>query len=204
MIFFATVRQFLSQDPKPVFDHVRNVGISTAIILGASILYSKKATIGEQDLSGFYVLVSILLTTGSFLFLLNMNHAIRTISTSILGRQVGIKERLSIITRIYKARKKVKLSTYKKMRDFYLKEWLAQLVAMFYYLVIGAVVFSYVLSSGVLDFSGKAQEPVLYMNVEKITETIQDKQQEISTLSDEVAKLQAELDAFKPPPEPKI
>ncbi|MBF4343811.1 hypothetical protein EAY39_24320, partial [Vibrio anguillarum] len=88
-------------------------------------------------------------------FLLNMNHATRTISTSILGRQVGLKERLSIIKRIYKARKKVKLSTYKKIRDFYFKEGLAQFVAMFYYLVIGAVVFSYVLSSGVLDFSTK-------------------------------------------------
>ncbi|ELX4199889.1 hypothetical protein QJ366_004173 [Vibrio vulnificus] len=111
MSFITTVRQFLSQDPKPVFDHIRNVGISTAIILGASILYSKKGTVGEQDLTGFYVLVSILLATGSFLFLLNMNHATRTISTSILGRQVGLKERLSIIKRIYKARKKVKLST---------------------------------------------------------------------------------------------
>lgn len=97
MSFFATVRQFLSQDPKPVFDHIRNTGISTAIILGASILYSKKGTIEEQDLTGFYILVSILLTTGSFLFLLNINHATRTISTSILGRQIGIKERLNII-----------------------------------------------------------------------------------------------------------
>ncbi|EIU7615197.1 hypothetical protein L3I75_004651 [Vibrio vulnificus] len=204
MSFITTVRQFLSQDPKPVFDHIRNVGISTAIILGASILYSKKGTVGEQDLTGFYVLVSILLATGSFLFLLNMNHATRTISTSILGRQIGLKERLSIIKRIYKARKKVKLSTYKKIRDFYFKEWLAQFVAMFYYLVIGAVVFSYVLSSGVLDFSTKTQESVLYMNVEKITETIKDKQQEISTLSDEVVKLQAELDALKSAPETKI
>ncbi|MEH8123220.1 hypothetical protein Q7I34_15710 [Aeromonas veronii] len=42
------------------------------------------------------------------------------------------------------------------------------------------------------------------MNVEKITETIKDKQQEISTLSDEVVKLQAELDALKSPAETKI
>jgi len=197
--FFATVRQFLSQDPKPVFDHIRNVGISTAIILGSTILYSKKSTVGEQDIAGFYFLVLILLTTGSILFLLNMSHAIRTISASIIGRQIGIKERLNIIARIYKARKKVKLSTYKKIRDFYLEECLVQCVVMFYYVVIGAVVFSYIISSGVLDFSGKAQEPVIYMNVDKITETIQEKEQEISALSDEVVKLQAELDAIKQP-----
>lgn len=75
---------------------------------------------------------------------------------------------------------------------------------MFYYIAIGAVVFSYALPYGVLDFSSNAQEPVLYMNVEKITETIQERQQEISVLSDEVVKLQAKLNAFKLPPEPKI
>ncbi|WP_157756042.1 hypothetical protein [Pseudoalteromonas translucida] len=190
-----------SKDPKAIFDHVRNVGISTGVIFGSSILYKQKEGVPVEDQIIIEIGTWSLLIVGILLFIINVNYAVQTISTFILGKKVGFVERIKIFYRIatlaFKLSKKgkslsLKVDTYKKIRNYHLREFGAQIILMFYYLVIGLLLASHLAASGVIDLKSNTDAERLYLNISKVTEVIKKQQAELTVLKEKLALLETE------------
>lgn len=178
---------FYNRDPKPIFDHIRNVGIATIIVLGGRIALVKSSGLSDDIISlGQFVSWSLVIV-GSILFILNMNYGVKSISRFFLGRHanVGIVERTNKIIWIIKNRQRISKETYKNILKFYFKEWGTQLVILVYYLTIMLIITSNALSSGLLDLEKSANSSDVYLNLNMISETL-DKQN--ATISSQKAK----------------
>ena len=190
-----------SQDPKAIFDHIRNVGISTAVIIGSSILYKQKESVPIEEQVILEFATWSLLIVGVLLFIINVNYARQTISTFILGKMVGFVERIKIFHRIatlaFKLSKKgkslsLKVDTYKKIRNYHLREFGAQIILMFYSLVIGLILASHLVASGVIDLKPKTDANKIHLNISKVTEIIKKQEAELTVLKEKLVILEAE------------
>jgi len=190
-----------SQDPKAIFDHIRNVGISAAVIIGSSILYKQKESVPLEEQAIIEFATWSLLIVGILLFIINVNYAVQTISNFMLGKKVGFVERIKILHRIatlaFKLSKRgktlsLKVDTYKKIRNYHLREFGAQIILMFYSLVIGLLLASHLVASGVIDLKPNTDADKLHLNISKVTETITKQEADLTVLKEKLRILQAE------------
>ncbi|MFS1907645.1 hypothetical protein BCU30_015990 [Vibrio lentus] len=197
MSFISKVVNFYNQDPKPIFDHIRNIGIATVIVLGGRL-----ALVKSSDIGGFGVQVGqfmswSLVAIGSVLFIINMNYGVRSISSFFLGRHanIGVIERSSKIVRIFRCRHRIKSSTYQNILKFYLKEWSTQVIVLIYYISILLIIASNALNSGLLDIEKPQSSSEVYLNVKKVSDTLEEQREKLLTKEKEIESLKGQLHA---------
>ncbi|WP_237885728.1 hypothetical protein [Pseudomonas sp. PGPR40] len=76
---------YLSKDPKAIFDHVRNVGIAGAMILGAGLIRERLDS-EHQPLTS-YIPLAILLGGGVLLLIMNLLYAQKSIATKNIRKE---------------------------------------------------------------------------------------------------------------------
>jgi hypothetical protein len=177
-----------NQDPKPIFDHVRNIGIATILVFGGRIAVDKS----EELEGGIYLLSSFfsgsIVVIGAILFALNMNYGARSISKFLLGKHanINILRRLRKIKQVVRARRRIKKSMYVKIIIFYFKELATQLVIVVYYVVVIMIVISNTLGSGLSDLPTTNGSENLQNLVPKMSEQIKAQELKISDLETKI------------------
>jgi len=193
--------KFLSNDPKAVFDHVRNVGIAGAIILGAGLLRAKtSATHVDQPFTA-YIPTAILFIGGTLLLVMNLLYAQTTITKKILGENtaIGIIEKLKYAKRLIKARNKLskdrRIKALNNITEFHLKELGAQTLLFIYYIFIATLIFTQSFSTPKADIDKKiGPDNVNYLNLEKLNSTLSSILEKNKTLEIELFKTKIELE----------
>lgn len=107
--FITRVRDIGNTDPKPIFDHVRNIGIAAAIIYGATFIQSTyyKADLHNNDQTLTTLCIWFLTLTGMFLIAININHAQRSIATLLYGESQANEVMGNIYISLWKWLKKL-------------------------------------------------------------------------------------------------
>ncbi|GHZ56650.1 hypothetical protein BOO29_18695 [Vibrio navarrensis] len=197
MSFISKVVNFCNQDPKPIFDHIRNIGIATVIVLGGRLALVKSSDIGGVGVQVGQFMSWSLVAIGSVLFIINMNYGVRSISSFFLGRHanIGVIERTSKIVRILRCRHRIKSSMYQNILKFYLKEWGTQVIVLIYYVSILLIIASNALNSGLLDMEKPQSSSEVYLNVKKVSDTLEEQREKLLTKEKEIESLKEQLHA---------
>lgn len=188
MTVISKLIDLFNQDPKPIFDHVRNIGIATILVFGGRIAVDKS----EELEGGIYLLSSFfsgsIVVIGAILFALNMNYGARSISKFLLGKHanINILRRLRKIKQVVRARRRIKKSMYVKIIIFYFKELATQLVIVVYYVVVIMIVISNTLGSGLSDLPTTNGSENLQNLVPKMSEQIKAQELKISDLETKI------------------
>ena len=192
---FSKLLDLYNRDPKPIFDHIRNIGIATVLVLGGRVALAKSDGLEENiHIISSFLSLSII-GIGALLFALNMNYGARSISRFLLGKHanIGVFERIKKIRRIIKVRKRIKSNVYKSVVIFYFKELATQNVIIIYYISVILVVASNSLSSGLIESSSQEKSEALVLNVPKISERIKEQDNIISELNTKIESLNEQI-----------
>lgn len=195
MSIFSKLLDLYNRDPKPIFDHIRNIGIATVLVLGGRVALAKSDGLEENiHIISSFLSLSII-GIGALLFALNMNYGARSISRFLLGKHanIGVFERIKKIRRIIKVRKRIKSNVYKSVVIFYFKELATQNVIIIYYISVILVVASNSLSSGLIESSSQGKSEALVLNVPKMSERIKEQDNIISELNTKIESLNEQI-----------
>lgn len=190
---------FLSQDPKAIFDHVRNVGIAGAVILGAGFM-REKLEADHEPLTA-YIPVLVLLVSGVLLLIMNLLYAQKSITKKIYGKRRSksfIKE-LRFTIRLL--RRKNKFSPVKKeliaksILRRQITNYIAQLALAFYFVFIIMLIMVQFYSSKSTSARRTAEDTAQVQLVAKLSESLNVSISQNSALNDELNVMRAKFEA---------
>jgi hypothetical protein len=190
------INNIFTQDPKPIFDHIRNIGIAAAVIIGAGLLKASDFAANSKSPEVINLAALSLAIGGTILFIINMKFAQNNISALILDKHAstGVLDRLSLVRRLIKARKRINKKILTSILIFYAKDFVAQTFVVFYYVFIFSLVTAQVLSSPESP-TQKNTPPKneLYINIEKFNSAFNEMIEKNKILEAELKELQDRL-----------
>lgn len=188
----------LTEDPKPIFDHVRNIGIAAAVIIGGGLLKTSELAASSKSPEIINFAALSLAIGGTVLFIINMILAQNKISTLILDKHAstGVLARLTLAKRLIKARKRINRKILTSIFIFYAKDFFAQLAVFVYYVFIFSLVAAQALSSpSAPSLSNTPPKNELYVNIENFNSTIHGIVEQNKILEAELKELKVQLSA---------
>lgn len=146
---------FLNGDPKPVFDHIRNIGISVSLIIAAAFIESNyySEVSGWYELAILFIIINLSII-GFFTFLLNLDHGLRGISTLLFGEKYNV----NIYDLIWNAKITYRLRHLIKPRDilpevvrYSFNQLVLQSLILLYYISVLIISFSFLITVAKLE-----------------------------------------------------
>lgn len=146
--FWGRCKLLFKNDPKPIFDHFRNIGISSAMLIGAAIMHYKT----DNYHNNFRLLINVatcsVAIVGTFTAILNINYA----QISLVKFLFGNKSNYNLIVwfrkiyQLYKIRKKINNKILKSIALSYFRNFVSQIAIscymIFLYSLVGLYLFN--------------------------------------------------------------
>jgi hypothetical protein len=193
--FGKAVNSFLSKDPKAIFDHVRNVGIAGAMILGAGLL--RDMVEAEQQPLTSYIPVVILLIGGVLLLVMNLIYAQRTIVKFIYGakKSKSFIQEVRFLWRLMRYVKKLtptrrKIVARGVFRKYLIAKVGAQWLLVLYFIIISMLIMVQFYSSSASLDSKKVEESARSQLIGKLSTALSDVVKEKQGLNEELKATQ--------------
>lgn len=193
-----SAHRFLSKDPKAIFDHVRNVGIAGAVILGAGFM-REKLEADHEPLTA-YIPVLVLLVSGVLLLIMNLLYAQKSITEKVYGKKRSksfIKEFRSTIRLV---RRKNKFSQVKKeliARSIIrrqLTNYIAQFALVFYFVFIMMLIMVQFYSSKSTSDRRAPEDTAQVQLVAKLSESLNVSISQNRALNDDLNIMRAKIE----------
>lgn len=195
----VAIAAYLSKDPKAIFDHVRNVGIAGAMILGAGLL-RERVDAENQPLTS-YIPVVIFLSGGVLLLIMNLLYAQKSINTLMYGkkRSGSFIQEVRFAMRMRARKSKLsparKQAIYKSTLRRYFANWGAQWLSILYFVTISMLIMVQFYSSKGLSDLRSPEESAQYQLIEKLSKSLSDSIKERQDLNEELKLLQLKAES---------